>query len=599
MPYNGAGVFTSLGVPEFPAVSGEFILASYFNANLNDIFLGLSTALTRDGQSAPTANLPMANFTFTALAAATLAGNPLVYAQQNASLKSLTITEGMTVTAPAVIALPTPASNVNTTQAVNAAWVNTYYAPIADPAFTGIPTAPTAAPGTNTNQIATMAALFVAGSSYAPINSPTFTGIPAAPTAAPGTNTTQLATTAFVQAFSVAAGNVPTGGTARQVLKKNSATNFDMAWGDVSVVRVSRSSNTILALVDSTTLFDLSGTFTQTLTAAATLGAGWNVLLRNVSNGTITLDPNGAELIDGLSTFSLLPGYTIKLICTGTGFTAVVVKARTYNNVLQYTASNTFVVPQDVYVIRGYAFGAGAAGSAGGGGAGGGCGYGDIAVIPGQSVTVSITSGIATVAVGATTMLLANPGSGIFGGSGGVHSSVTNGGSATGGAGAGGGQTGGASSGSPLGNGFAATASQAGSGWGGVGANGGGGGVGAAGSASGGGGDGLTVPSTDPLLTALTGRGGTSGYPSAGNGGAGGPGGGGGKGDGSGAFAGNGGFGGGGGYATTFGTGGAGGFGGGGGGAGNGTGGAGGFGGGGGSGGGGGVGGPAVIRIYY
>lgn len=38
------------------------------------------------------------------------------------------------------------------------------------------------------------------GSWYSPLNSPTFTGTPTAPTAAVGTNTTQLATTAFVQA---------------------------------------------------------------------------------------------------------------------------------------------------------------------------------------------------------------------------------------------------------------------------------------------------------------------------------------------------------------------------------------------------------------
>jgi hypothetical protein len=37
----------------------------------------------------------------------------------------------------------------------------------------------------------------------APLASPVFTGTPAAPTAAPGTNTTQLATTAFVQANAV------------------------------------------------------------------------------------------------------------------------------------------------------------------------------------------------------------------------------------------------------------------------------------------------------------------------------------------------------------------------------------------------------------
>jgi len=37
-------------------------------------------------------------------------------------------------------------------------------------------------------------------SAGAPLNSPAFTGTPTAPTAAPGTNTTQLATTAFVEA---------------------------------------------------------------------------------------------------------------------------------------------------------------------------------------------------------------------------------------------------------------------------------------------------------------------------------------------------------------------------------------------------------------
>ena len=58
------------------------------------------------------------------------------------------------------------------------------------PAFTGVPTAPTASVGTATTQLATTA--FVT-------NGPVFTGVPTAPTASVGTNTTQLATTAFVQ----------------------------------------------------------------------------------------------------------------------------------------------------------------------------------------------------------------------------------------------------------------------------------------------------------------------------------------------------------------------------------------------------------------
>ena len=72
------------------------------------------------------------------------------------------------------------------------------------PAFTGVPTAPTAAAGTATTQLATTA--FVT-------NSPQFAGVPSAPTAATGTSTTQLATTAFVTASPAFAG-VPTAPTA-------------------------------------------------------------------------------------------------------------------------------------------------------------------------------------------------------------------------------------------------------------------------------------------------------------------------------------------------------------------------------------------------
>jgi hypothetical protein len=67
---------------------------------------------------------------------------------------------------------------------------------LASPAFSGAPTAPTAAPGTSTAQLATTA--YVLANAGAPLNSPAFTGTPTAPTAAPGTNTLQLATTAYV-----------------------------------------------------------------------------------------------------------------------------------------------------------------------------------------------------------------------------------------------------------------------------------------------------------------------------------------------------------------------------------------------------------------
>ena len=83
------------------------------------------------------------------------------------------------------------------------------------PAFTDEPTAPTAPKGTNTDQLATMAAIIEALADYtattsltellalkANLRSPAFTDEPTAPTAAKGTNTDQLATmTAIIEAL--------------------------------------------------------------------------------------------------------------------------------------------------------------------------------------------------------------------------------------------------------------------------------------------------------------------------------------------------------------------------------------------------------------
>jgi hypothetical protein len=101
-----------------------------------------------------------------------------------------------------VPAAPTAAPGTNTTQLATTAFaaaIAALKADINNPTFTGIPAAPTATPGTNTTQLATTAFVAAIEALKANINSPTFTGTPAAPTASAGTNTTQLATTAFVQ----------------------------------------------------------------------------------------------------------------------------------------------------------------------------------------------------------------------------------------------------------------------------------------------------------------------------------------------------------------------------------------------------------------
>lgn len=73
-------------------------------------------------------------------------------------------------------------------------------APLASPSLTGTPTAPTAAPGTNTTQLATTAFAAALAALKAPLDSPSFTGTPTAPTQATSDDTTKLATTAFVKA---------------------------------------------------------------------------------------------------------------------------------------------------------------------------------------------------------------------------------------------------------------------------------------------------------------------------------------------------------------------------------------------------------------
>jgi hypothetical protein len=78
---------------------------------------------------------------------------------------------------------PTAGAGSATTQLATTAFVTN------SPQFAGVPTAPTAAPGTLGNQLATLN--FVN-------NSPEFSGVPLTPTAAPGTATGQIASTAFV-----------------------------------------------------------------------------------------------------------------------------------------------------------------------------------------------------------------------------------------------------------------------------------------------------------------------------------------------------------------------------------------------------------------
>lgn len=57
---------------------------------------------------------------------------------------------------------------------------------------------------------------------------------------------------------------------------------------------------------------------TLTLPAAAAVGSGWFVNLRNSGSGALSVDPNGSETINGSSALSLQPGDSAVAISTGT-----------------------------------------------------------------------------------------------------------------------------------------------------------------------------------------------------------------------------------------------------------------------------------------
>ena len=79
-PYNGSGSFGPF-TPGNPVVTGSVISSTAFNATINDIAAGLSNAVTRDGQSPPFSNLPMAGQKLTGLGPGLVAGDSVRFEQ--------------------------------------------------------------------------------------------------------------------------------------------------------------------------------------------------------------------------------------------------------------------------------------------------------------------------------------------------------------------------------------------------------------------------------------------------------------------------------------------------------------------------------------
>lgn len=63
--------------------------------------------------------------------------------------------------------------------------------------------------------------------------------------------------------------------------------------------------------------FLCTGSYTVALTAAAAVGNGFLVTIKNIGSGMLTLDPNGSELINGATTITVSPGTSLTITSDG------------------------------------------------------------------------------------------------------------------------------------------------------------------------------------------------------------------------------------------------------------------------------------------
>jgi len=94
MSFNGSGTFQINSAGQ-PVVAGTVITAAAFNALTADLATGLSTCITKDGQTSATANIPMGNNKFTGLSAGTSATDSTNLGQVQGNVASLISVAGI------------------------------------------------------------------------------------------------------------------------------------------------------------------------------------------------------------------------------------------------------------------------------------------------------------------------------------------------------------------------------------------------------------------------------------------------------------------------------------------------------------------------
>jgi len=258
MPFDGNGVYTPPSAPNFPAIAGTTIVASYYNVVINDIATALSNTLTRDNQSGPSTDYNWNNKNLTNVAT--------FGAVAGAFSGLLSANAGIAITGTATLGGVGLAVTVS-------------------PAFTGTPTAPTAANGTNTTQIATTAFVLASLPSLVGYATEAYVTAALVPYATSASVTATLASYVTNASLATTLGSYAT--LASPALTGTPTTN-GIEVGFRTIPRSTTSGTIVVGDVGKTVAISAGITI-----PSATFAAGDAVSLYNDTGGTLTITQGG------------------------------------------------------------------------------------------------------------------------------------------------------------------------------------------------------------------------------------------------------------------------------------------------------------------
>ncbi len=211
--------------------------------------------------------------------------------------------------------------------------------------------------GTSTTSLAVSAGTKTlttqAGKQFAAGNYVTISRTSAPTTLMHGVVTSYIGSTLIVEVATVAGSGTYTdwtialsGAQGVQGPSGNGVMPYAAKTGSYTVVTTDRGS-----LIDCT-----SGTFTLAFQACATLGSDWSCYIRNSGTGVVTLDPSGAETINGAATYTLPAGTVAQVQCDGTTFRTVAVGPSQFVRLPIFSADAT--TASGASVLEGFSAGA-------------------------------------------------------------------------------------------------------------------------------------------------------------------------------------------------------------------------------------------------